>query len=141
LKEQLLVDEQYGLFISGERDKNGNSTIIPLFKFPHAAKILQQYRSAENEPLVFDVKYLIEEPVYNRNLKEIAKLAGIKKSVSNKVARHTNAQLWIRYGANRPVISKMLGHAKEETTNAYFSINLPEIVEGTKVVDFKRLSI
>jgi site-specific recombinase XerD len=91
--------------------------------------------------LVFDAKYLIEEPVYNRNLKEVAKLAGIKKSVSNKVAWQTNAQLWIRYGANRPVVSKMLGYTKEETTNVYFSINLPEIIEGTKGVDFKRLGI
>jgi site-specific recombinase XerD len=140
-KEQLVADEEYGLFILGDRDKNGNATIIPLFKFPYASNILRKYRSSDNDALVFDSKYLIEEPAYNRNLKQIAKLAGIKKSVSNKVARHTNAQLWIRYGAKRPVVSKMLGHTKEETTNTYFSINIPEIIEGTKKVDFKRLGI
>ena len=67
--------------------------------------------------------------------------AGIKKNITNKVARHTNAQLWVRYGAERPILSKMMGHTKEETTKNYFSVNLPEIVEGTKRVDFKKLGI
>ncbi len=57
------------------------------------------------------------------------------------MARHTNAQLWIRYGAERPVVSKMLGHAKEETTKHYYRINIPEIIEGTKRVDFNILEI
>lgn len=54
------------------------------------------------------------------NLKEIASMAGITKRVFNKVGRHINAQLWVRYGAERPIISKMLGHQKEETTRLYF---------------------
>jgi site-specific recombinase XerD len=61
----------------------------------------------------------IEEQAYNRNLKEIASMSGISKRMFNKVARHTNAQLWVRYGAERPIISKMLGHQKEETTRNY----------------------
>jgi site-specific recombinase XerD len=108
-KDQLLVDEQYGYIITGERDKNGNQTIIPLFKFPYAAIVVKKYASTRNEKTVFSAAAIIEEPVYNRHLKEIAKLAGITKNVSNKVARHTNAQLWIRYGAERPVLSKMMG--------------------------------
>jgi site-specific recombinase XerD len=68
-------------------------------------------------------------------------MAGITKTIYNKVGRHTNAQLWVRYGAERPIISKMLGHQKEETTRNYFNVNLPEIVEGTRKVDFKRLGI
>jgi site-specific recombinase XerD len=74
-------------------------------------------------------------------LKEIARLCGITKSVSNKVARHTNAQLWVRYGAERPILSKMMGHTKEETTKHYFEVNIAEVVEGTKKVDFGRLGI
>jgi site-specific recombinase XerD len=141
-KDQLLVDEQYGYFIHGARDKNDNQTIIPLFKFPYAATIIKKHGSAKKEEnTVFKATSLIEEPVYNRHLKDIAKLASITKSVSNKVARHTNAQLWIRYGADRPVLSKMMGHTKEETTKNYYDINIPEIVEGTKRVDFKKLGI
>jgi len=140
-KDQLLVDEQYGYFIQGARDKNDNQTIIPLFKFPYAATIIKKHHAAEKEQTVFGGASFIEEPVYNRHLKDIAKLAKITKSVSNKVARHTNAQLWVRYGADRPVLSKMMGHTKEETTKNYYDINILEIVEGTKRVDFKKLGI
>lgn len=90
---------------------------------------------------VFDPKYLIEEPTYNRNLKEIAKFAGITKNITNKVARHTNAQLWIRYGAEGAILSKMMGHTKQETTKNYYDVNLPEIVEGTKRADFASMGI
>jgi len=56
---------------------------------------------------------------------------GINKSVSNKVARHTNAQLWIRLGTNRPVVSRILGHSKEETTKTYYNIDINEVIDGT----------
>ncbi|MEK7227822.1 MAG: site-specific integrase, partial [Patescibacteria group bacterium] len=140
-KDQLFEDEEFGYFVIGARDKNGNQTIIPLFKFPRASAIIRKYQSSSADKVVFNPAIFIEEPVYNRNLKEIANVAGIKKSISNKVARHTNAQLWVRYGAERPILSKMMGHTKEETTKSYFSVNLPEIVEGTKRVDFKKLGI
>lgn len=140
-KDQLFEDEEFGAFIIGARDKNENQTIIPLFKFPYASNILRNYQSSESEKTVFDPKVFIEEPAYNRNLKEIAKLAGLTKNLSNKTARHTNAQLWVRYGAERPILSKMMGHTKEETTKNYFSVNIPEIVEGTKRADFKKLGI
>lgn len=100
-----------------------------------------KYRSRVNDKLVFDKQYLVEGPVYNRNLKDIAKLAGIQKNITNKVARHTNAQLWISYGAEGAVLSKMMGHTKQETTRNYYDVNVPEIVEGTKRVDFKAMGI
>ncbi len=140
-KDQLLDDEEHGYIITGARDKNGNETIIPLFKFPHAGYILKKYRSPEKDNNVFNSMYFIEEQVYNRHLKDLAALAGINKNMSNKTGRHTNAQLWIRYGAEGAILSKMLGHTKEATTKNYYNINIPEIVEGTKRADFKRLGI
>ncbi len=140
-KDHLQMDEEYGHVILGARDKNGNQTIIPLFNFPYAQTILERYRSRSTDKLVFDKEYLVEEPVYNRNLKEIANMAGLHKNITNKVARHTNAQLWIRYGAEGAVLSKMMGHTKQETTRNYYDVNLPEIVEGTKRVDFGAMGI
>jgi site-specific recombinase XerD len=140
-KDQLVEDEEFGLFIIGSRDKNGNQTMIPLFKFPYAATILRKYKSPKEQKTVFNASMFVEEPAYNRNLKEIAKEAKIKKNITNKVARHTNAQLWVRYGAEAPIVSKMMGHIKEETTKSYYEVNIPEIVEGTKRVDFGRLGI
>lgn len=140
-KSQLINDAEYGLMILGSRDKNNNQTIVPLYKFPYASEIIEKYKSNSEAELVFDKKYLIEEQVYNRSLKEVAKMCKISKNVSNRVARHSNAQLWIRFGAERPVISKMLGHTKEETTRNYFEVNLPEIFEGTKRADFAQMGI
>jgi site-specific recombinase XerD len=136
---QLIKDEEHGYFIVGARDKNGNQTIIPLFKFPHAHSVIQKYASPEPAGYVFAKHHFIEEPVYNRNLKELARLAKISKSISNKTARHTNAQLWIRFGAERTVLSKMMGHTKEETTKNYYDVNIPEIVEGTRRADFEKM--
>ena len=45
MKDQLLDDEKFGFIIKGARDKNGNETLIPLFKFPHAAKIIKKCAS------------------------------------------------------------------------------------------------
>ena len=66
---------------------------------------------------------------------------GINKSVSNKVARHTNAQLWIRLGTNRPVVSRILGHSKEETTKTYYNIDINEVIDGTNHIDFEKIGI
>ena len=140
-KNQLMEDEEYGYIIHGARDKNGNETIIPLFKFPYAAAIITKYRSNTDSKMVFDHKHLISEPVYNRNLKDIAEMAKIHKNVCNKVGRHTNAQLWVRYGAEGNILSKMMGHLNGETTRNYYEVNIPEIIEGTKRADFKKLGI
>lgn len=53
-KDHLQMDEEFGHMILGARDKNGNLTIIPLFKFPYAQVILERYRSINGEKLVFD---------------------------------------------------------------------------------------
>lgn len=140
-KDQLLKDEEYGYIILGERDKNGHDTIIPLFKFPYAMTIMEKYAADEKSKMVFSPDAFIEEPVYNRNLKELSKMAGINKTVYNKVGRHTNAQLYVRYGAKTAIVSKMLGHTKEETTRHYFKVNIPEIIERTKNIDFVKMGI
>ncbi len=140
-KNQLLEDEQYGNIIHAARDKNGNETIIPLFKFPYAAEIIKKYKSSQEAKTVFDSKHLISEAVYNRNLKTIAGMASIHKNVCNKVGRHTNAQLWVRYGAEGSILSKMMGHMNGDTTRNYYEVNIPEIVEGTKRADFTTLGI
>ncbi len=34
-----------------------------------------------------------------------------------------------------------MGHTKDETTKNYYDVNVPEIMEGTKDVDFTKLGI
>ena len=58
-----------------------------------------------NNPLLFKKKAFIEVQAYNRNLKLLAKRAKLVRALSNKTGRHTNAQMWIRFGADRPILS------------------------------------
>lgn len=141
-KDQLNEKKGVGFFLISRRDKNNNKTIIPLYKFPNSLRIIEKYSSVDkDDELVFDTKYIIEDQPYNRNLKELGVKANIKKNISNKVARHTNAQLWIRYGTAREVVSKMMGHVKSETTEEYFKINVNDVEEGVKHVNFKDLGL
>jgi integrase len=141
-KDQLFKDVEHGYYIIGERDKNGNPTIIPLFKFPYASTILEKYQDYDKKnDLLFKREFFVEVQVYNRNLKILAKRAEIRRPLSNKTGRHTNAQMWIRFGADRPVLSKMMGHEKEQTTENYYRVNLREVIEGTRQINFEKLAI
>jgi site-specific recombinase XerD len=141
-RKHLRRDHEYGYYMIGERDKNGNPTIIPLWKFSYAAEIIEKYQDPDpRSKYVFRREVFIDAQVYNRNVKVIAKMAGVRREVSNKTARHTNIQMWVRMGAKRPVVSRMAGHGKESTTENYYKINILEVIEGTKGADFEALNI
>ncbi len=56
---------------------------------------------------------------YNKNLKEIAKLAGIEEKLTSYVTRHSYASIADEMGIPLTAISQMLGHEKVSTTQAY----------------------
>lgn len=142
LKTDLTIDHEYGLMIEGERVKGKKKNIIPLYNFEYAQTIIDLYGSKDPlYPYVFREDVFVEEPVFNRNLKEIAERAKILKKPSNKWARHSNAQMYIRLGAKKPILSKMLGHNREATTEAYYRVNPIEVIENTSKMDFVALGI
>jgi integrase len=141
-KVQVHTDVEHGQYIISERDKNDNPTIVPLFKFPYAKEIIARYMDPNpNNPMLFTKSVFIEVKAYNRNLKLLAKRVDIIRPLSNKTGRHTNAQMWIRFGADRPILSKMMGHEKEQTTQNYYKVGLREVIEGTKGIEFGKLNI
>ena len=142
LKSELKNDPEYGYYINASRYKNDNLAIVPIWKFPYAATIIEKYANRNpKDPHLFARNTFIVDQVYNRRLKVIAQLLKWDRNMYNKIARNTNTQLYIRYGALRPIVSKMLGHEKEETTNAYFEVGLRDVIEGTRNVDFEKLGI
>tara|TARA_R110002167_G_scaffold212814_1_gene417476 strand:+ start:197 stop:1405 length:1209 start_codon:yes stop_codon:yes gene_type:complete len=66
---------------------------------------------------------------YNRDLKEIARLCGINKSLSSYVARHSFANCLKQKGVATDVIGESLGHKDLTTTQVY----LKEL--GSNVLD------
>lgn len=141
-KTQLVKKDGIGMYLMALRNKNDNQTLIPIYKFPNAAIILAKYSCQDkNDSMLFDSKYFIESQAYNRNLKIIAARANINKEISNRTARHTNAQLWIHYGTKKEVVSKILGHTLSQTTEEYFRVDINDVEQGIKHIDFGKLGI
>ncbi|HVB03493.1 MAG TPA: site-specific integrase, partial [Chitinophagaceae bacterium] len=57
--------------------------------------------------------------IVNGDLKEIAKLVGIKENLTTYVARHSYATILKRSGIATSVISEAMGHDSEKTTKIY----------------------
>ena len=58
---------------------------------------------------------------YNKNLKELGKMAGIEENVTSYAARHTFASGADDMGIPLTAISQMMGHKRISTTQAYLS--------------------
>jgi integrase len=68
---------------------------------------------------------------YNRSLKEIAKLAGIKKNLSSHVARRTFATVMSRK-VKIPILQKMLSHSNIKMTLIYVHLSNKDIEDELK---------
>jgi len=108
------------------------SFIIPLH--PIAEDLLDKYNNK--------MPYTLEKSgdvMYNRYLKTITLMAGIKKRVTSNVARHTFATMMLENGVPLETVSKMLGHSSLETTRHYARLLEGKI--GKDVSEpFKRLN-
>ncbi len=110
LYEYEIVQDAKGRFwISAERGKNRQKFDVPLF--PEALAIHEKYNG--------QLPYLTNA-AYNRVLKEIAALHGIKKKLTTHTARKTFATLKDNEGWSTPTISQMLGHRSIKTTERHY---------------------
>ena len=57
--------------------------------------------------------------IYNKQLKELADLGGIKKNISSYVARHSFAHCLKQKGVATDIISESLGYQNLAITQAY----------------------
>ncbi|RYF83063.1 MAG: site-specific integrase, partial [Chitinophagaceae bacterium] len=102
---------------------------------PPALAILHYYKEqnkVENSSYVFPVlreRHKTPAAIYNRKvkmlrkinseLKTIASLCGVEAQLTTYVARHSFATILKRQGVNTSLISEMLGHDSEKTTQVY----------------------
>lgn len=142
LKTELKKDHEHGHYFQSARYKNDQLAIVPLWKFKNAWPLIQKYMSKDvNDPYLFRRDLFTIDQAYNRSLKRIAKQLNWTRNVFNKMARQTNSQMYIRFGATRPILAKMLGQEKEESASHYFEVNVQEVIEGTKDINFDRFDI
>lgn len=114
LKWEDIEETDNGLMIRKKQQKTRNLVEIPLNE---AALNLLPERKGSG--LVFNGK---SHNVVNVDLKKWGKKAGLNKTLTFHVSRHTFATLLISKGADLYVVSKLLGHSRITTTQTYAKV-------------------
>ncbi|HEX4850707.1 MAG TPA: site-specific integrase, partial [Puia sp.] len=82
MKSDLKKDPEHGYYLNASRYKNGNLAIIPLWKFPKAIDLVRKYTDNNSEEkYLLSREHFVEDQVYNRKLKDIAKKLGWDRNV------------------------------------------------------------
>ena len=95
----------------GERIKTGIPYVSQLL--PPTVKILEKYG--------WEIPQLSNSD-YNRHLKALGQMAGIKTRLHSHLARHTFATYMLRNGVKIENVSKMLGHTNITQTQRYAKV-------------------
>lgn len=103
------VTKRNGKFIlHDQRVKSGEDFYIVIL--PKAIEILKKYEY--KLPLISNAQY-------NLRIKAVAAIAGVEKSLTSHMGRHTFASMCINSGVPIEVLAKMLGHSNISTTQIY----------------------
>jgi len=95
----------------GERIKTGVAYVSQLL--PPAVKVLEKYG--------WEIPQMSNAD-YNRQLKALGQMAGIKTRLHSHLARHTFATWMLRNGVSIENVSKMLGHTNITQTQRYAKV-------------------
>lgn len=108
----------------GERIKTGVPYVSQLL--PPAVKVLEKYG--------WEIPQ-ISNADYNRHLKSLGQMAGIKTRLHSHLARHTFATWMLRHGVSIENVSKMLGHTNIKQTQRYAKVQAQAVYD-----DFERMA-
>jgi site-specific recombinase XerD len=109
-----------------QRQKTGVPELVPLL--PPALEIIEKYKKhpyclAKNKLLP-----ILSNQKYNKNLKEIAKFARIKKNLTTHIARHTFATtILLDNDVPLETTSKLLGHNSIRSTQIYAKVTMKKL--------------
>jgi integrase len=141
-----IEETEKGLLINKREKKNGKIVRAPLwllFKSQDADYskpekiVIEALKNRVQIPIKEREKYRIfrmTEQNYNRELKKLARLAGIKKKVTSHVGRRTFATALAAFGVPPLVIKKLMNHSNIETTMLYVQMTNETVVNGLENV-------
>jgi len=138
LKWDEIKSSDQGYVIVGSRFKNDQGYIVPIHKFKHAIAIIEEQKGLDSE---YVFPGLISDQKYNDKLKVLAKLAGIDRKLTNKMARHSNIQFWESQGMETQFTAVMAGHTDERTTKNYYQLSTRDINARVERFDFSDLGL
>lgn len=127
--------------ITFNRQKTSKAVSVALL--PEAQQILDRYLLSDSDYLFPQIThshsyqvYQQELAKYNRALRRLSAMAGIKARLTSYVARHTWASLAYSNGTDVGIISQALGHSNLRTTMIYLrELDMGKIsTAGQKIV-------
>lgn len=113
----------------GERVKTGVAYVSQLL-LP-AVEVLEKYGMSVPK---------IDNAEYNRCLKALGMVAGIKTPLHSHVARHTFATYMLRNGAKIQNVSAMLGHTNIKQTQRYAKVLAQSVYDDFSMIEKKILT-
>lgn len=120
--------EDGSLWIILNRQKTGTSSYIPLLDFPK--NIIDKYKGTKysgEDGKVFKIR---SSASVNGHLKELARLAGIDKTLTYHQSRHSfGTEICLSQGIPIETLSKMMGHVSIKTTQIYAEVTRTKIDE------------
>ena len=130
-QKHLSLAENGTYWIHMARQKTKVSFAIPLL--PQALVILQKYitENKSDKPIM----PVLSNQKMNDNLKVIQELAGISKTLTTHLARHSFATVALSNGVPIETVSRLLGHTKLSTTQLY-----AKVLESKIEADMAQLS-
>jgi site-specific recombinase XerD len=122
------------LWIDTTMIKTSEPVRIPLYLLfdGKPIEILNRYTQPDRNYIFDD----LTNQYVNRCLKELATIAGIKKTVTFHTARHTQATFLLYKGVNITTVQKLLGHKKLQTTQIYSKVMDKTIISELQAVKF-----
>lgn len=136
LNKDNLITEGGHLWIEMRMQKTNEPIRIPVYLLfdGRGVEILNRYT-------VPDRKYIFDDltnQYVNRELKEIAQLAGITKRVTFHCSRHTQATYLLYKGVSITTVQKLLGHKRIQTTQIYGKVMDTTIVSELESISFAK---
>lgn len=111
------------LWIITRKKKTNTESNIRLLDVP--LKIIEKYKGMASDNKVFPMP---SNTTYNKILKAIAELCGIKTHLTYHVARHSAATtILLSNGVPIETVSRLLGHTNIKTTQIYAKITVQKI--------------
>lgn len=133
LKEKDIEKDAEGtLWISIGQDKTGNPLQIPMLR--PAEEIYLKY--SEERGRTGYVLPRLSNQKFNTFLKEIGRLAGITKTLTHHVARHTCATtILLDNGVDIKAVSEFLGHVELKSTMIYAKVSKRNLAAVAKKIN------
>ena len=125
-----------GLTLTVKAEKTGKTIVLPLYNLfcnengrSRPEVILLKYQHIlGNDQATSGIEFLkISNQYFNRALKQLAKVAGVKKRITAHVARRTFATI-MATRVKAPVLQRLLQHSRPDMTSIYIQLS-NELIE------------